>query len=289
MEQKNSLILFQGKKIRRIWQSDQWFFSVIDVVKVLTGSVDAKDYWYRLKKREFESSDVELSTYCRQLKLPSTDGKFYVTDCANTEAMLRVIQSIPSKKAEPFKKWLAKVGYERVQEIEDPELAQKRMRELYKQKGYSNAWIEKRVRGIAVRDELTDEWGKRGVKKEKDYAILTAEISKSTFDFTPSEYKKFKGLKHQNLRDHMDDIELILTMLGEATTTRFTRGRDSQGFPELTKDAKEGGNVAGAARRDIEKKLGESVVSGDNYLEKPEKKKRLESKWKGLISKRKSK
>ncbi|MBI2664698.1 Bro-N domain-containing protein [Candidatus Woesearchaeota archaeon] len=281
MDANNALVVFQGEKIRRTWHDEQWYFSVIDVVRVLTDSADAKDYWYRLKRREIESGGVELSTFCRQLKLPSTDGKQYETDCANTESMFRIIQSIPSKKAEPFKRWLAKAGYDRVQEIENPELAQKRMKELFKSKGYSDEWVEKRVRGIAIRDELTDEWGKRGVQTEKEYAILTAEISEATFGMTPSEYKKFKGLQKQNLRDHMDDIELILTMLGEATTTRFTRERNSKEFPTLKIDAKDGGDVAGSTRKNIEQKLGKSVVSSDNFLAATEKQKRLLQKKKG--------
>lgn len=217
-----------------------------------------------------------------QLKLPSADGKSYKTDCANTESMFRIIQSIPSPKAEPFKRWLAKVGYERVQEIEDPELAQKRMKEIYKLKGYSDEWIEKRARGIAIRNELTDEWDKRGAKSKQDYSILTSDISRATFGLTPTEYKRLKGLKNENLRDHMDDIELILTMLGEATTTRFTRARDSRKFPDFRKDAKDGGDVAGATRKDIEGKLGKSVVSGDNYLKAPERTKRIENKKKPI-------
>ena len=273
-----ALVVFQGKNIRRVWHNNEWFFSAVDVIEVLTESADAKDYWYRLKKRESELSGLELSTFCRQLKLKASDGKYYATDCANTESMFRIIQSIPSKKAEPFKRWLAKVGYERVQEIEDPDLAQKRMKEIYRQKGYSDEWIEKRARGIAIRDELIDEWGKRGVKDDFGYSILTAEISKATFGMTPSEYKKHKGLKRENLRDHMDDIELVLTMLGEATTTRFTRDRDSKRFFELKKDAKEGGDVAGDTRKNIEKKLGKRVVSRDNYLLKSEKKKKIEKK-----------
>src|SRR5574341_2619219 len=175
MDSKDALVVFEGAKIRRIWHEDQWYFSVVDVVRILTDSTDPKDYWYRLKKREMESSGIELSTFCRQLKLPSTDGKKYETDCANTESMFRIIQSIPPPKAEPFKRWLAKVGYERVQEIEDPELAAQRMREIYRAKGYSDAWIEKRMRGIAVRDELTNEWQKRGVKKSREFAIRSEE------------------------------------------------------------------------------------------------------------------
>lgn len=273
-EHEKELAVFQGKKIRRIWHSDEWHFSVIDIVSALTDSVDAKDYWYRLKQREKESSGVELSTFCRQLKLASSDGKYYETDCANTESIFRIIQSIPSKKAEPFKRWLAKVGYERVQEIENPELAQKRMREFYKAKGYSDDWIEKRVRGIAIRDELTDEWKKRGVKTDMEYSILTSEISKATFGLTPSEYQKLKGLKKENLRDHMNDLELIFTMLGEASTTRIARNKDAEGFGQNKAAAKEGGEVAGIARKELEKRSGQKVISSENYLTEAENKKK---------------
>ncbi|MCZ7380974.1 MAG: Bro-N domain-containing protein [Candidatus Methanoperedens sp.] len=282
MDSKEALVVFEGTKIRRIWHHDQWYFSVVDVVGVLTDSSIPRRYWSDLKTK-LDEEGFELYEKIVQLKMPSVDGKKYETDCANTESMFRIIQSIPSKKAEPFKRWLAKVGYERVQEIEDPELAQKRMKDIYKLKGYSDEWIEKRVRGIAIRDELTDEWDKRGVSPKQDYSILTSEISRATFGLTPSEYKRLKGLENENLRDHMDDIELILTMLGEATTTRFTRDRDSRKFPALRKDAKDGGNVAGATRKDIEGKLGKSVVSSDNYLEAPENIKRIENKKKGNI------
>jgi DNA-damage-inducible protein D len=275
MDSNEALVVFEGTKIRRTWHEEQWYFSVVDVVRVLTESADPKDYWYRLKKREAESSDIELSTFCRQLKLPSADGKKYETDCANTESMFRIIQSIPSPKAEPFKRWLAKVGYERVQEIEDPELAQKRMKELYKLKGYSDDWVEKRVRGIAIRDELTDEWDKRGIRTKNEYSILTAEISKATFGLTPGEYKKVKGLKQQNLRDHMNDLELIFTMLGEASTTKIARNKDAIGFDENKDAAKEGGTVAGIAREELERRSGEKVVSKENYLNEPEIKKKL--------------
>ncbi len=194
MEKNNALAVFEGKKIRRLWHNEEWWFSVVDVIEALTGSSNPRNYWNMLKAREAENG-IELYTFCVQLKLPAVDGKFYETDCANTEGLFRIIQSIPSKKAEPFKLWLAKIGHERIQEIENPELAQKRMKELYKAKGYSEDWIEKRVRGIAIRDELTDEWQKRNVKTEREFAILTAEISKATFGMTPSEYKEFKGLK----------------------------------------------------------------------------------------------
>ncbi|OGY41142.1 MAG: hypothetical protein A2Y67_00895, partial [Candidatus Buchananbacteria bacterium RBG_13_39_9] len=211
--------------------------------------------------------------FWEQLKLVAADGKQYKTDCANTEGIFRIIQSIPSPKAEPFKRWLAKVGYERVQEIEDPELASKRAKTLYKLKGYPENWIEKRMRGIAVRNELTDEWDKRGAERQKDYEILTAEISKATFGVIPSDYKKLKGLKRENLHDHMNDLELILAMLGERTTTEIHRTRDSKGLPKLKDDARAGGQIAGTARKQIERKTGRSIVSKDNFLPNNDKKK----------------
>ncbi len=267
--------LFEGKQIRRVWHENEWYFSVVDVVGVLTESVNPRDYWYQLKEREKETSGIELSTTCRQLKLKAEDGKLRLTDCANTESLLRIIQSIPSKKAEPFKLWLAKVGYQRIQEIHNPELAQQRMKEIYRMKGYSDAWIEMRMKGIAIREELTDEWKNRGADNPTDFAILTAEISKGTFGLTPNEYKKHKGLKSENLRDHMDSTELVLTMLGEVTTKRFTQERDSQQLPALKVDAKEGGEIAGNTRKEIESKLKKSVVSNENFLETPEKIKRI--------------
>ncbi len=263
---QGKMIVFESKQIRREWVDGQWYFSVVDIVAVLTDSDNPRDYWYRMKEREQESSGIQLSTFCRQLKLTSSDGKTYKTDCVNTEAAFRVIQSIPSPKAEPFKRWLAQVGYERVQEIENPELAQNRMRELYKQKGYPSDWIEKRVRSIAVRDELTDEWTQRGIQEQKNYAILTAEIAKATFGVTPSEYKRIKGLKHENLRDHMTDLELIFTMLGEAATTEIVRNKDAQGFNQNQVAAREGGTVAGNARKQLESKSGKKVVTRQNYL-----------------------
>jgi len=269
------LIVFQDKKIRRLLVNDVWFFAVVDIVAALTDSSKPRDYWYRMKKREKESSGAELSTVCRQLKLEAVDGKKYSTDCANTEGIFRIIQSIPSPKAEPFKRWLAKVGYEHVQEIEDPELATKRTRELYQAKGYSDAWIEKRMRGIAVRAELTEEWKNRDVGDSREYAILTAEISKAAFGVTPSEYKQLKGLQRENLRDHMDDLELIFSMLGEAATTEISRTKDSQGFDENRTAAHKGGKIAGDAREKLEKESGRKVVSGENYLGAPEKQKRL--------------
>ena len=208
------IALFNGKQVRKTLYRGEWWFSVVDVCEALTDSVDAGAYWRKLKQRLTEEGS-EVVTLCHGLKLEATDGKKYETDCADTEGVFRIIQSIPSPKAEPFKRWLAKVGYERVQEIENPELATKRTRMLYKLKGYSEDWIEKRMRGIAIREELTDEWKNRGAKEQKDYEILTAEISKATFGVTPSEYKMLKGLKRENLRDHMDDFELIFNMLGE--------------------------------------------------------------------------
>ena len=274
MDTNNAIVVFQGKNIRRTWHNKEWRFSVFDIISVLTDSADPKQYVKKMRSRD-PVLNMNWGTICTPLELLAPDGKTRETNCVNTEGAFRIIQSIPSSKAEPFKLWLAKVGYDRVKEIENPELAQKRMKELFKSKGYSEVWIEKRVRGIAIRDELTDEWDKRGLQTEKEYAILTAEISRATFGMTPSEYKKFKGLQKENLRDHMDDIELILTMLGEATTTRFTRERDSGEFPKLKKDAKDGGDVAGTTRKDIEQKLGKSVISNDNFLEKSESQKRL--------------
>ncbi|MDA1316637.1 MAG: Bro-N domain-containing protein [bacterium] len=261
------LALFKGNKIRKAIHKNEWWFSVIDVCQVLSGSVDAGAYWRKLKQRLIKEGS-EIVTFCHGLKIEATDGKKYKTDCANTESMLRLIQTIPSKKAEPLKLWLAKVGYERIQEIEDPELATKRAKALYKAKKYPDAWIEKRMRGIAIREELTDEWNKRGAHTNREYSILTAEISKATFGMTPSEYKKFKNLTRENLRDHMTDLELILNMLGEATTTKITRDRNSKGFPKLKIDAHDGGAVAGRTRRDIEKQSGKKLVSKKNYLPK---------------------
>lgn len=264
---KNDLIVFEEKSIRRILYNEEWWFSIIDVVQALTESKNSRRYWSDLKiKLKEEEGFEQLYDFIVQLKLESSDGKKYETDCATAETLFRIIQSIPSKKAEPFKRWLAKVGYQRVQEIENPELAQQRMKELYKAKGYSDAWIEKRVRGIAVRDELTDEWKNRGVKEGREYSILTAEISKATFGLTPSQYKDLKGLKRENLRDHMSDLELIFSMLGEASTTEIARNTDSQGFTQNQAAAKKGGKIAGDARKQLEIESGKKIVSPENYL-----------------------
>ncbi len=272
MDKNQALVVFQDQKIRRMWFNDEWWFSVVDVIRALTESVDAKDYWYRLKQREKESSGIELSTFCRQLKLLADDNKLRETDCANTEALFRIIQSIPSQKAEPFKLWLAKAGYERVQEIENPELAQERMKEIYEQKGYSKSWIDKRLRGIAVRQDLTDEWKKRGIESKEDFSILTAEISKASFGMTPWEYKKLKGLKHENLRDHMTDLELIFNMLGEASTAEIEKTDNPRTFDVHKKASKDGGRVARIARTKLENRTKRKIISDDNYLSEPEKK-----------------
>jgi prophage antirepressor-like protein len=260
----NQIAIFRGKTIRKTIFNKEWWFSILDIIKVLTDSPQPKTYWAKMKDRDKEMS--QPFPFWEQLKMAAEDGKMRETDCANTEGIFRIIQSIPSPKAEPFKRWLAKVGYERVQEIEDPELASKRAKTLYKLKGYPDNWIEKRMRGIAVRNELTDEWNKRGAEDQKAYEILTAEISKATFGIIPSDYKKLKGLKRENLRDHMNDLELILTMLGEQTTTEIHRKKDSQGLPRLKDDARSGGQIAGSARKQIERKLGRPVVSKDNFL-----------------------
>ena len=262
--------IFQDGKIRSVWneEEEQWYFSVVDVVGVLTESVNPTDYLKKLRKRD-ESLGCFLGTNCPQVEMYTTSGVKRKTLAANVKCLLRIIQSIPSPKAEPFKQWLAQIGYERIQEIENPELAQERMKELYEKKGYPKDWIDKRLRGIAIRQNLTDEWKERGITKEKDYAILTAEISKATFGLTPSEYKVHKGLtkKNQNLRDHMTDLELIFTMLGERVTTEISQQEKPETFDENKKVANRGGNVAGIARKQTEKELGHSVISSENYLD----------------------
>ena len=267
--------IFQKKEIRKIIHKNEWWFSIIDVIEALTGTERPRKYWNDLKKKLVKEGYSEVSENIGQLRITAPDGKKRETDCANTETVFRIIQTIPSSQAEPFKRWLAKVGYERVQEIEDPELATKRTKMLYKLKGYPENWIEKRMRGIAIREELTDEWQKRGVKEQKEYEILTAEISKATFGVTPSEYKKLKGLKRQNLRDHMDDLELIFSMLGERVTTEISQQERPDTFVENKKVAERGGSVAGNARKQSEKELGRPIVSKENYLPKSEDKKRL--------------
>lgn len=270
----SNIKLFQSKQIRSVWNEEeqQWYFSVIDVVGALTDSVDPSAYWRKLKQRLISEGN-ETVTNCHRLKMQAADGKMRLTDVANTKNMLRIIQSIPSPKAEPFKQWLAQVGSERIAEIENPELAQKRIRDTYRAKGYSDEWIEQRIRGIAIRDTLTDEWKKRGIKEGKEYAILTAEISKATFGITPAEYKKLKSLDRptENLRDHMTDLELLFSALGEASTTEIAKTNDAYGMKENSSAAKAGGKIAGDARKALEKKIGRTVISKTNYKELQEK------------------
>lgn len=266
---KATIAVFQEIAIRRAWHNNEWWFSVVDVCGVLSGSTDPGAYWRKLKQR-LRAESGQPVTFCHGLKLEAPDGKQRATDCANTESLLRIVQSIPSPKAEPFKRWLAQVGYERIKEIENPELASARARSLYEAKGYPKAWIEKRLRSIAIRGELTDEWKQRGVEEGREYAILTAEIARATFGLMPGAHKNLKGLSDrksgENLRDHMTDLELIFSMLGEASTTEIARRRDAQGFPENRESARAGGTIAGDARKALEAKSGKPVVSTENYL-----------------------
>ncbi len=273
------LAVFKGRKIRKTIHNNEWWFVINDVIESLTDSTDPAQYFKRLKQRDEELAKLTDKGGVQfvpplMLEVGTTGGKQKIY-CWNTEGIFRLIQSIPSPKAEPFKLWLAKVGYERVKEIEDPELGTKRTRALYKAKGYSDNWIEKRMRGIAIREELTDEWKKREVREKREYEILTAEIAKAAFGITPDKHKKLKGLKRENLRDHMTDLELIFSMLGEAATTEITRVDDAKGFHESKHAARKGGDVAGKAREDLEKKTGRRVVSRENYLTEPESRKRL--------------
>ena len=277
MDAPSNIAIFEEKHVRRTWDetSQKWFFSIVDVCHILTDSVDARKYWNKLKER-LSSEGAEPVTFCHQLKMLAADGKMRLTDCADTEGLLRIIQSIPSPKAEPFKRWLAQAGYERIQEIENPELATARIRDTYRLKGYSDEWIGLRMRGIATRDELTDEWKNRGIEKPSDYSILTAEISKAAFDMTPSQYKQLKGLSKSgdNLRDHMTDLELIFSQLSEAATTEITRNIDAQGVDENKDAAQRGGKIAGDARRSLESQTGRAVSTRDNYKHLTESKKR---------------
>ncbi|MDD7450012.1 MAG: Bro-N domain-containing protein [Treponema sp.] len=273
MPENTQIKLFEEKKVRSVWNEEeqQWYFVVVDVIEILTDSKNPTDYIKKMRKR-----DPVLSEGWGQLVTPlgvQTAGGTQRINCANVKSLLRIIQSIPSPKAEPFKQWLAQVGYERMQEIENPELAQKRMKEIFEKKGYPKDWIDKRLRGIAIRQNLTDEWKERGITKEKDFAILTAEISKATFGLTPSEYKNVKGLtkKNQNLRDHMTDLELIFTMLGERVTTEISQQEKPEDFEGNKYVARRGGNVAGVARKETEKELGHSVISSENFLNLDEK------------------
>jgi len=273
----SNIKLFESKQIRSQWsESEQkWYFAIIDVIEILSESANPRRYWSDLKRKLTSEGFSQLYEIIVQLKMVSSDGKKYITDCANAKGLLRIIQSIPSPKAEPFKLWLAQVGSDRLDEIENPELATQRTRELYKLKGFPDDWIEKRMRSIAIREELTEEWKNRGVKEQIEYAILTAEISKATFGLTPSEYKKLMSLKSQNLRDHMTDLELIFSMLGEASTTKVTRAKNAKGFMENKDAAQIGGRIAGNALKELEKESGEKVITSENYLPEPEKTKAI--------------
>jgi DNA-damage-inducible protein D len=272
---KNSIKLFESKQIRAVWveETQKWYFSVQDVIEVLTESTDVKQYIKRMLSRDFLLK-TNWGTICTPVEMIAADGKRRKIQASDAKGFLRIIQSIPSPKAEPFKLWLAQVGSDRLDEIENPELATMRTRELYKAKGYPDDWIEKRMRSIAIREELTGEWKNRGVREQIEYAILTSEISKATFGITPSEYKKVKGLKNHNLRDHMTDLELIFSMLGEASTTAIVKTKNPKGFMQNKKVAKQGGTIAGDARKALELKTGEKVVTQRNYL--PEKKTKRE-------------
>ncbi len=276
MKNQKHLAIFEEKEVRRTWYDEQWYFSVVDIIAILSGSTNPQVYWRVLKKRLIDEGSNETVTKCNALKMVAEDGKMRLTDAGSLESIFRIIQSIPSPKAEPFKQWLAKVGQERIEEIQDPERAIVRAKRIYEQKGYSEDWIAKRMRGINIRNTLTDEWKERGAKGDFDFAILTNEIYKGTFDMTAKEIKEYKSLDNpDNPRDHMNELELILTMLGEASTTEISQTRDSQGLPSLRKDAKEGGEVAGNARKEIETKTGKKVTMKANYLKSPQKKKYL--------------
>lgn len=272
MNDITKISIFEGKQIRRALFENEWWFSVADVIAFLTESPDARAYWRKLKQR-LVAEGSEVVTFCHGLKLTAPDGKKRETDCANMQGIFRILQSIPSPKAEPFKLWLARIGKERIDEIENPELAMDRSKSLYEKKGYDKTWIDKRMRGISVRHTLTDEWSVRGARASKDYAILTNEIMQEAFGLKVKDYKKVKGLERENLRDHMTDLELIITMLGEATTTQITQEKDSKGFDKLKIDAKIGGAVAGRARKDIEKQTSKKIVTNKNLL--PNSKKKL--------------
>lgn len=280
-ESETHIAIFNGKSIRRKWFAERWWFVVEDIVAILTDSVNPKEYISKLKQRD-EELNKGWGQIVHTLPVQTTGGQQSM-NCSDTEGIFRIIQSIPSKKAEPFKRWLAKVGYERIQEIENPELAQERMKTLYEKKGYSKDWIEKRLRGIAIRQELTDEWKNRDINEDIEFAILTNEISQATFGKTVEEYKELKKLKRENLRDHMDDLELIFTMLGEAATTRITKVKDAQGLDENKVAAKQGGEVAGNARKELELKTGKSVLIEDNFLDVPEKEKKKKKKRKKML------
>lgn len=273
IKSQKQIVLFEENEVRRVWHDEQWHFAVVDVVAVLSGSTNPQVYWRVLKKRLIDEGSNETVTKCNALKMLAEDGKMRLIDAGNLEVIFRIIQSIPSPKAEPFKQWLARVGQERIEEIQDPERAIVRAKRIYEQKGYNDDWIAKRMRGINVRNTLTDEWQNRGAKEGFDFAILTNEIYRGAFAMDAKQIKEFKSLSNpDNPRDHMSELELILTMLGEATTTEITTTRNSKGLPELSRDAKEGGTVAGNARKEIEYKTGKSVTTKQNFLKGQQKK-----------------
>src|SRR3989338_4118269 len=281
-----SIIVFNNKRIRRRLVNNEWFFSVVDIIAILTDQDNfqtARKYWNKLAERLRQEEGSEVGAKSHPFKLKAEDGKLRETDCANKETVFRIIQSIPSKRAEPFKLWLARVGSERIDEIEDPELAQERMKSIYEKKGYSKEWIDKRLRGIAVRQDLTDEWKKRGIQEQMDFAILTNEISKATFGKTIEEYKKLKKLNKENLRDHMTDLELIFNMLGEASTAEIERKQNPQKFNEHILVSRKGGEIAKNAREELEIETGESIISEENYLIEEEKIKREKRKKKKIL------
>lgn len=265
MTKETAIKLFETKKVRTFWDGDaeKWYFSIVDIVAILTESPNPRNYWKVLKHRLSKEGNQSV-TDCNQLKMQSTDGKFYKTDVADTEQLLRLIQSIPSPKAEPFKQWLAKVGYERIEETEDPEKAFDRAMETYLKKGYSTEWINQRLKSIEVRKELTDEWDNRGIQKGQEYAILTDEITKAWSGFTTKQYKQFKELKKENLRDNMSNLELVLNMLAEVTTTEISKEKTPETFEDSRTIAKQGGTIAGNARKQIEEKTGKGVIAKQN-------------------------
>jgi DNA-damage-inducible protein D len=277
MEQNNKIAIFEEKQVRRVWHNEEWYLSIIDVIEVLTGNSRPRKYWNDLKKKLLLEGFNELSENIGQLKMQSADGKNYNTDAANTKTILRLIMSIPSPKAEPFKQWLAQVGQERIEEIENPEMGFERLKDIYKAKGYSDEWIDVRLKTIDVRKKLTNEWKDRGVKEGIEYSILTAEISKATFGMTPSEYQKFKNLERQNVRDHMSDLELIFTMLGEGLTKKLAVEEDAKGFDDNSRVAKKGGKAAGDALIAAEKETGVKIVTKDNFLKQIEEAKKQKS------------